>query len=195
MEVLTFHTCFIGAFVSCKSWVCSTPTPVCLQQHFIRLVLVSCQTAGGAQVMDKCEHVDNYMGKESNIWSGIIPEHLSVHADAGIVREMQTRCLVVRFGTSCSNSADILLQCVKSPDLNLQLSDSQCKHVPRAHAPVQQILKSCLWNLTHLIRYKKKTIVWFSLCFPGNLVVFIWYITQANEMREINKMNKWDKKV
>lgn len=82
--------------------------------------------------MDKCEHVDNYTGKEGNIWTGIIPEHLSVQADAEIVREMQTRHLVMRFGTSCSNAADILLQCVKSPDLNLQLSDSQCKHVPRA---------------------------------------------------------------
>lgn len=96
---MTFHACCSAehtAFVSCKSWMCSTPTPACLQQDFMRLVVVSCQTAGGAQVMDKCEHVDNYTGKESNIWTGIIPEHLSVQADAGIAREMQTRRLVVR---------------------------------------------------------------------------------------------------
>lgn len=71
----------------------------------MQLALVSCQTAGGAQVIDEREHVDNDMGKESNIWTGIIPEHLSVQAEAGIVREIQTRRLVVRLRHLLLNSS------------------------------------------------------------------------------------------
>lgn len=72
-------------------------------------------------VMDKWERLNNYGGRKV-IFTTIILEHMVVEAKAGFVRQDQTGCICC---TSCSDSVDILRLSVKSPDLNLQISEDQ----------------------------------------------------------------------
>lgn len=72
-------------------------------------------------VMDKCERLNNYGGRKV-IFTTIILEHMVVEAKAGFVRQDQTGCICC---TSCSDSVDILRLSVKSPDLNMQISEDQ----------------------------------------------------------------------
>lgn len=71
--------------------------------------------------MDKCERLNNDGGRKV-IFTTIILEHMVVEAKAGFVRQDQTGCICC---TSCSDLMDILRLSVKSPDLNLQISEDQ----------------------------------------------------------------------